>query len=266
MPLDICQGAIMENTNTDWRHWRQFFAKRANRKLPELEAPERYSAIPPSVAKSLAVFQLGESGGGSIISQARKSSNKTIDSDYADALDYFVKEEHRHAELLAICVRNLGGELIRRNWTASLFVSSRRLIGLRLKILVLLAAEVVGICYYHLLATRLPRTRLQALLAQIVEDERSHLYFHCSFLRAQACTPWRRAVFVSSWRITMLAAAVVVMIDHRKALRDLDLSVGTVWRRWMSYSHLAERLVVDQEDIKQAECLMFDEAHASTEG
>ena len=154
----------MENTNTDWRRWRQLFAKRAHRKLPGLEAPETYSALPPSVAKSLAIFQLGESGGGTIISQVRQSSNKTIDSDYADALEMFVNEEHRHAEILAICVRNLGGELIRRNWTASLFVYSRRLIGLRLKIMVLLAAEVVGICYYHLLATRLPRTRLQTLL------------------------------------------------------------------------------------------------------
>jgi hypothetical protein len=52
-------------------------------------------------------------------------------------------------------------------------------------------------------------------------------------------------VFVGVWRITMAAAAVVVLIDHRKTIRDLDLKTSTVLRRWSSYSRLAERLVVN---------------------
>ena len=43
----------------------------------------------------------------------------------------------------------------------------------------------------------------------------------------------------------MLAAAIVVLIDHRATLRDLELPVASVWRRWMSYSNLAERLVTN---------------------
>ena len=74
---------------------------------------------------------------------------------------YFVEEEHRHANILAMCVRLLGGTLVKKNWTAGLFVFARRLIGLRLKVLVLLAAEVVGLCYYHLLAVQLPASRLR---------------------------------------------------------------------------------------------------------
>ena len=100
--------------------------------------------MPGSLARSLAVFELGESGGGTIVEQARRSGIEAIDDDYADALALFVDEEHRHADILAICVRMLGGTLIRKNWTATLFVFARRLIGLRLKILVLLAAEWVG--------------------------------------------------------------------------------------------------------------------------
>jgi len=235
----------MQTEIINWARWQQFFAGRSERQLPELETPEDYSTIPESLAKSLAIFQLGESGGGTIVEQARQSPIRDIDDHYADAMQLFVKEEHRHAEILAICIRNLGGNLIRQNWTARLFVFARRLVGLRLKVLVLLAAEVVGICYYHLLATRLPPTRLKSLLAQLVNDERAHLHFHTDFLRTQTKSTWRRAVFICAWRATMAAAAIVVLIDHRQALRDLDLKSSTVLRRWIAYSNLAERLVVD---------------------
>ncbi len=230
----------------NWTRWQQFFAARGDRRLPSLMDSNPYTDVPDSVAKSLAIFQLGESGGGTIVEQARNSRIKEIDDEYAHALELFVNEEHRHAELLAICVRNLGGSLISKNWTASLFVFARRLIGLRLKVLVLLVAEIVGICYYQLLASRLPAGRLRSLLAQIVTDEQSHLRFHCSFLRTQTKTRWRRLLFVSAWRVTTIAAAVAVFIDHRVAMRDLNLTPGIVWRRWMSYSRLAEGLVTNR--------------------
>lgn len=233
----------MSNDYINWRMWHQFFASRSSRQLPGLKPPETYSNVPNSVARSLAIFQLGESGGGTVIEQARRSMMPEIDEHYAAAMQLFVAEEHRHAEILAICVRNLGGSLIRNNWTAKLFVFARRLIGLRLKVLVLLAAEVVGICYYHLIATRLPKSRLRSMLAQIVDDERAHLHFHCSFLRTQTNSQWRRILFIAIWRITMIAAAIVVLIDHRATLRDLNLPYATVWRRWMTYSRHAERLV-----------------------
>ena len=237
----------MNGLSIDWQAWRRYFAARSARPLPAIRDSQDYAGVPASVARSLAIFQLGESGGGTIVAQARHSRIASAGEDYAEAVRLFVNEEHRHAEILAICVRYLGGTLIRRNWTARLFVRARRLVGLRLKVLVLLAAEVVGLCYYHLLATRLPEGRLKSLLGQLVIDERSHLYFHCSFLRAETAAPWRRAVFIGAWRTTMLAAALAVMLDHRAALRDLGLSPTTLARRWITYSRLAERLVTGTE-------------------
>ena len=249
----------MQTEIIHWERWQQFFANRSERQLPELDTAEDYSEIPGSLAKSLAIFQLGESGGGTVVGQARQSQIRDIDDHYANAMQLFVKEEHRHAEILAICIRNLGGSLIRQNWTAKLFVFARRLIGLRLKVLVLLAAEVVGICYYHLLATRLPPTRLKSLLAQLVNDERAHLHFHTDFLRSQTHTALRRVVFICAWRVTMAAAAIVVLIDHRQALRDLNLSTSTVLRRWLSYSRLAERLVTKTRNTSIAVTPVLDE-------
>jgi hypothetical protein len=234
----------METGNTDWQEWHKFFRGRSQRPLPAAEPLRKYRNLPPSLAASLAIFQLGESGGGTVVEQARCSKLPHTDDDFAEAMALFVAEEHRHADILALCVDQLGGELIQKNWTAKLFVAARRLMGLRLKVLVLLAAEVVGICYYYLIACRLPVSPIRDWLEELVADEQSHLDFHCDFLRTQADRPWKRLVFVLAWRATMLLAAVAVMIDHRAAMRDLGIERKTIWRRWMTYADLSERLVV----------------------
>ena len=234
----------MENFHAQWKHWRTFFAARSRRPLPAPADRSGYAALPASLAKSLAIFQLGESGGGTIVEQARCSRLAHVDDNYAEAMALFVREEHRHADILELCVQQLGGELICDNWTAKLFVWSRRLIGLRLKVVVLLAAEVVGICYYHLLASRLPRSPMRGWLNELVADEQSHLEYHCCFLRSQTQRSWRRWLFVGVWRTTMLLAAVAVLIDHRDALNDMRIPLRAVWRRWMTVSRSAERLVM----------------------
>ena len=239
---------------TNWRDWSEFFALRGDRQMPRPENDKQHLSLPKSLARSLAIFQLGESGGGTIIEQARHNRLDSIDGHYADAMQLFVKEENRHADILAICVRMLGGALIKENWTARLFVGSRRLLGLRLKVLVLLTAEVVGLCYYHLLAAHLPPCQIKSLLAQLVNDERAHLHFHCCFLRTQTRSSWRRAVFIVAWRTTMFAAAAAVLIDHRPAMRDLGIKPGVVWRRWMLYVKLAEhQVIVGTEPLDQAQ-------------
>jgi len=235
----------MTKQPADWAQWRTFFAARRQRPAARLLADQpQLAGIPESLARSLAVFQLGESGGGAVVEQARRSRLPSVDNDYAEAVALFVAEEHRHAELLACCVRALRGTLLDKNWTARLFVSGRRLMGLRMKVTVLLAAEVVGICYYQLLASRLPDSELRSVLREIAADEKAHLRFHCDFLRAQMQTALHRRLFVVTWRTLMLAAALVVSIDHRAALRDLGIPPRRVWKRWQLYSRTAEARIV----------------------
>jgi hypothetical protein len=244
----------MATEKSIWTVWARFFANRSSRALPALRLDQDYSTLPASLAESLAIFQLGESGGGTIVKQALHSKLNETDEYYAAAMALFVEEEHRHANILAMCVRLLGGKLIRENWTARLFVFARRLIGLRLKVIVLLAAEVVGICYYHMLAVHLPQGRLKNQLLEIVEDERSHLYFHCDFLRSQTPKQWQKRVFILVWRLVMVSAAIVVAIDHRKAIRDLNIGFKRVLLRCKSYSKLAEVLVVAERTGSRRIC------------
>ena len=113
----------MAREPANWNHWKEFFAARRHRPGARLLQDEPQLAdVPASVARSLAIFQLGESGGGTVVEQAGRSRLPFVDEDYAEAVALFVAEEHRHAELLACCVRVLRGRLIDRNWTARLFV------------------------------------------------------------------------------------------------------------------------------------------------
>ena len=225
----------MRSKANPWEHFNVLFEQRANRPLPPLEADLDYTQLPRSLARSLAVFQLGESGGGTVVSQARASRLDAVDADYVSALKHFVAEEHRHADMLAICVRLLGGELIRSHWTARLFVFGRRLIGLRLKVLVLLAAEVVGLCYYRLIASRLPPCNLRNWLLEMAADEAGHLEFHCAFLKSQVRGPVSKFVFRSTWWLLMTISESVVLVDHRRALRDLYIDRSDARAAWRSY-------------------------------
>jgi hypothetical protein len=118
--------------------------------------------------------------------------------------------------------------------------------GMRMKVLVLLAAEVVGICYYKLLALHLPDGELRSLLEELARDEEAHMQFHSAFLRM--CTPGivRSFIFKVMWRLVTFCAAVVVSIDHRHGLRALNISLPQVWRRWMYLVRETEAQVISR--------------------
>jgi len=206
-----------------WSRWRQYFEDNARRPLPAVRA----EGVPPEwwapLGRSLAIFQVGEGGEGRIAREIERARLAGIDDDYRAALKLFVKEEGRHARILAAMVRALGGSLRRSTWTDRLFTRGRRLLGLRLKLLVLLAAEVIGIGFYGLLAERVGACPLGQALREIAGDEAAHLEFHCAFFREQTRAPWRRALFTAAWFAVGSAACAVVLLDHRATLKALAI-------------------------------------------
>ena len=188
---------------------------------------------PPVVAaltRSLAHFQLGESGDGTtLLAQARHAWPD--DPDYVAALRLFVGEEHTHAEQLARLIDRLGGTLITEHWTDRCFRTVRHALGAGFDIQVLLTAELVGTAYYRLL-----RSTGDMLLRQVCEsmvrDEEAHLRFHAwRIVTSQlGWSPLRRALWTAQFRFLFAGTLTVTWLDHRRAL----LAVGIDRRLFMS--------------------------------
>ena len=228
-----------------WKHWRSHFETQALRPLPQ--APQDILAIPPAwqapLCASLARFQLGEGGEGRIAREIERATLPGIDDDYRAALKLFVREEGRHARILAGMVRALGGTLLRASWSEKLFVAGRRMLGLRLKLLVLLAAEVIGLGFYALLARRLGACSIGEQLREIAADEGMHLEFHADFFRGQVGGA-KRWVFRAAWWSVAGLACSVLLIDHRRTLRALGIPATTAAGQLLRLIALVDRRVL----------------------
>lgn len=232
-----------------WTRWRQYFESNARRPLPAIDATGVPAGWRAPLLRSLAIFQVGEGGEGRIAQEIERARLATIDDDYRAALKLFVKEEGRHARILATMVRALGGSLRGSAWTDRLFVRGRRMLGLRLKLLVLLVAEVIGLAFYGLLAERLGTCPIGQALRQIGDDEAAHLEFHCAFFRGQATSPWRRALFSAAWWPIAAAACLLVLLDHRATLKALAIA-GAPGRLWGWLAAVHRRVCAPGVDVR----------------
>ena len=207
-----------------WIGWRRYFEHQQRRPLPAIAEPAGLTpARRQALIWSLARFQLGETGEGRIARDIWRVRLSSIDDDYRIALGLFVKEEGRHARVLAQVVRVLGGELLARSWSERAFRLARRALGTRTKLLALLAAEAVGIGFYSLFAAALPAGAMRAALEEIACDERAHLRFHADFFAAEAPRGWRALVFRAAWAGIGAAAVLMALGDHRRTLRTLGI-------------------------------------------
>ena len=228
--------------------YRARFEGNRTRPLPAVEAPLVTETQRAALARSLAVFQLGETGEGRIAHQIDRSSLPLVDDDYRASLKLFIAEEGRHARILALMVRALGGKLLEHSWTHRLFVFARGLVDVRFKLLVLLAAEVIAIGFYGLLAGALPGTSMGRALEQICRDERAHFDFHCDFLRGQS------AFFRWVWWPLGAAAALTVLFDHRRTLRAFAVSPADAARELLSHVARAARQMSPPAQAGNADC------------
>lgn len=200
--------------------WLARFA--ARRDLP-LDAPWAAPVAPApgraDLARSIARFELGESGAGDEIAVRAARLGGT----YAGAVGLFTAEEARHAEWLGHLRGRFGGAPCRHHWTQTAFVALRRSLGLRTEVLVLLAAEVVALSYYRVLAEADADPALQAVCARILDDERVHVAFHVDMLGRELPPRSRRAV-LAAWRRFVAVTARVVAWDHRAVLAQAGRS------------------------------------------
>lgn len=136
-----------------------------------------------AIAESIQGFQLGESSEGRhLMACAREYAERTGDEDYVEAVRHFIREEQRHAGLLARFMERAGIPTIEKTWPDTVFRMLRRFAGLEVSIGVLITAEIVAKVYYPALreATRSPI--LRRVCDRIISDEIQHVEFQAERL------------------------------------------------------------------------------------
>lgn len=228
---------------TPWADWRQRFKARTGRPLPEVQSPGLSGQQRRRLARSLAIFELGESGEGRIATEIRFVDRAGIDGMYREALGLFVAEEARHGRILTKLVRTLGGQPLPGAWTNTAFTAGRRLAGVRLKLLVLMAAEVVGISFYTVIQQPLGAGSFRSALEEICGDELDHLDFHADFFHTQINGPLDAAIFSVGWSVVSWLSTATVAIDHHRTLAALGIRQQHYWREACLHADRARRRV-----------------------
>jgi hypothetical protein len=204
--------------------WLAYFEGRAGQELEApFAAPFATRGGREAVARSIARFELGESGDGERI---RGLAGEMGDPAYARAIDLFVAEENQHARWLGLLRERFGGEKLESHWSDSAFVLLRHVGGLRREICVLLTAEVIALTYYRVLPLAYHDPVLRAACERILLDERGHVAFHRAILGREFATmpAPARAAAILSWRAFVTSTAAVVAWDHREVLELADVS------------------------------------------
>jgi hypothetical protein len=203
---------------------RHFRRNRRLRPQPDWHSPvvERRARV-PALARSLARFQLGETGGGR---RLQRKAAQGLDARHREVLRLFVEEEREHARLLARLVHRFDGTLITQHWTTSVFRLIRRAFHFDWEIQTLLSAEIVGCAFYVGLAERSPDPVLHQVCRIILRDEARHLEFHRSYFCARYArrAAWRRRLWVAQFTSIAMATAWAAWFDHRPCLRAYGIS------------------------------------------
>ena len=201
-----------------YARWLRYFGDRHGEELcAPLEEPFVDRPGREAVARSLARFELGESGDGANL---RSLARATGDDTYARTIELFVAEENAHAEWLGTLRSRFGGRRLDSHWSDNAFVLLRHVGGLRREICVLLTAEIVALTYYRVLPLAYEDPVLAAACKRILRDERGHVAFHRATLSREFSgmpAPARSAAILS-WRSFVATTAAVVAWDHRDVL------------------------------------------------
>src|SRR5258708_38247592 len=106
--------------------WYSYFVKNASTAegIPWEAGINVEPHLRPELIRSLQRFQVGEQGDGKhLIVGARRTGNV----EYAATIRLFIREEQRHAQLLARLLVEMGGSLLRWHWSDTCFVLLRRM-------------------------------------------------------------------------------------------------------------------------------------------
>lgn len=238
--------------------WIAYFNRnRQDRPEPDWSAP---MSIPARMfrpfLRSIEQFRLGDGGGPAalIARDAEKFRGQT--DQMRTIVDLWFAEEAEHARLLGCAVKRLGGRNINSHWSFTAFCLTRRVLGVRFELQVLLLTELVSTAYYRVLRAHSPDIPVAQMCDLILRDEAGHVAFHRERLADAGRSTFglRGALWQSQFWLLGHAAATMLWVNHGPCLTAIGGSraeyFGEVRRQLkrflMALDRMSETLVERQ--------------------
>lgn len=227
------QSQLFSRTSWEWSCYFQNNTQRHQQVAWEPQEPltvQEQSAV----ARSIQIFQLGESGEGRhFLKCAEREAVRSGDWMYLRALRMFLHEEHRHAAYLGEVLQASQVPTLQKNWTDGIFRWLRHRAGLELTIMVLLTAELIAQVYYQALRDATANRRLRQICRIVLRDEQAHVRFQAERLALLRTSHSRvRRFLARCFEYSLfLPTITVVWYTHRPVFRAAGMSWGCYWSK-----------------------------------
>lgn len=204
--------------------WKQYFTINQDH-FDHLDAdmPDELTTTEKAlISSSVAQFQKGELSEGKNLKRSADSySRNRGDMAYSDTIILFIKEEQRHAMVLAKFMRRHNIPFVRQHWVDDVFKALRRYLNFEIGIMTLLTAEVVSSVYYRGLFHATNSAMLRDICAQILRDEELHINFQSYTLRTVNEERPRVLQFAvrQVQRLLLMGTIPVVWLYHGRVMR-----------------------------------------------
>lgn len=213
--------------------WLAYFQRNHAQLLPlPAEAGITAADYPPAFWRSIAMFQLGEySEGHNLMRATHRWIANGGDPDLASAMQWFIREEQRHAADLGRFLKAIQQPCLRSHWLDQTFRRLRRQnLNLETALTVLLNAEIVGLLYAQALQQAIASPLLQTIARQIEWDESQHLRFQAVQLQhlRRERSPWRRRLSHALQRSLLWLTLRAIWPDHRPVFRAAGWSFANL--------------------------------------
>ncbi len=174
------------------------------------------------IGKSIAAFQLGEySEGRGLLKFAAEYAKREAGDHLIKITRLFIAEEQNHAMLLKRFMDRHGIELVKKNWTDTVFRRLRKNVGYELSITVLITAEIISMVYYRALKNCTGSRLLAKVCDKLLADEAAHVRYESEliiYMRNSRPALASRIIGLLH-RILFLGTTLVVYLEHRAVLR-----------------------------------------------
>jgi hypothetical protein len=222
---------LMPKSSAEWVAYFQANALNG-RGIPWERGAEVTNAERDAICHSLQAWQLGEtSDGRHLRAAAARHARRIGDPDYLPAVEYFIREEQRHGELLGRFLDLSGVGRVRKNWGDHLFRAARYLLpNMETWTTPVVMVEVLALIYYNALRRATHSAVLTTICSQILADEIPHIRFQCERLALIYRHRSRPGLWMTMavQRVFFLVVVLLVWFGHRGALR----AGGYGWRHY----------------------------------